>query len=67
MDAGRGKDRSFLEPLAAGEPTHRLSLDVPKRIASRFKAACALADTKMTTEILAFIVKRTAELESKNV
>lgn len=64
IDKGRGKDKTAAAPaVAKDEPTHRLSLDVPKRSFARFKAACALADTKMTPEILAFIERRTAELE----
>ena len=60
IEKGRGKDR----PKAADEPTQRLSLDLPKSLHKRFKAACALGDTKMTTEILHFIEKRTEELSS---
>jgi len=43
-----------------------MSIDLPKRLHSRFKAACALAETKMTAEIIAFIERRTTELESGN-
>lgn len=64
IDGGRGKDKA--PPAAPGEPLHRMSIDLPKRLHSRFKAACALADTKMTTEIIAFIERRTTELESSN-
>lgn len=60
VDKGKGKDRAAPE---AGEALHRLSIDLPKRLHGRFKAACALADTKMTAEIIAFIERRTAELE----
>ena len=64
IEKGRGKDKP-----AAPEPEvslHRMSIDLPKRLHSRFKAACALADTKMTAEIIAFIERRTSELESGN-
>ena len=60
VDKGRGKDKA----PGADVPLHRLSIDLPKRLHSRFKAACALADTKMTAEIVAFIEHRTVELES---
>lgn len=62
VDQGRGKDKPT--PAAAGEPLHRMSIDLPKKLHSRFKAACALADTKITAEIVAFIERRTVELES---
>ena len=44
--------------------TARLSLDVPEELHTRFKAACAKSRRKMTAEVLAFIEKRTAELEA---
>jgi len=40
-----------------------MSIDLPKKLHSRFKAACALADMKMTAEIIAFIERRTTEME----
>jgi hypothetical protein len=51
--------------VAAGakEPSARLSLDIPPELHSRFKAACARSRVKMTGELLAFIERRTAELE----
>jgi hypothetical protein len=51
--------------VAAGakEPTARLSLDIPAELHARFKAACARSRVKMTAELLAFIERRTAELE----
>lgn len=61
IEKGRGKDKA--PAVDAGEPLHRLSVDLPKKLHNRFKAACALADTKMTSEIIAFIERRTAELE----
>lgn len=64
IDGGRGKDKPA--PVAAGEPLHRMSIDVPKKLHSRFKAACALAGTKMAAEVIAFIEERTAELEKEN-
>ena len=61
IDGGRGKDKAGAPPAEGSQ--HRMSIDLPKRLHSRFKAACALAETKMTTEITAFIEQRTAELE----
>jgi hypothetical protein len=51
--------------VAAGakEPSARLSLDMPAELHSRFKAACARSRVKMTSELLSFIERRTAELE----
>jgi hypothetical protein len=45
------------------EPTARLSLDIPAELHARFKAACARSRLKMTAELLAYIERRTAELE----
>jgi hypothetical protein len=47
----------------AKEPTARLSLDISAELHARFKAACARSRLKMTAELLAFIERRTAELE----
>jgi len=47
------------------EPTKRLSIDLPASVHTRFKTACSATSTKMVTELLEFIEKRTAELESK--
>ncbi|MGA8585736.1 MAG: hypothetical protein WB715_18225 [Roseiarcus sp.] len=51
--------------IAAGpkEPTARLSLDIPAELHARFKAACARSRLKMTAELLAYIERRTTELE----
>lgn len=54
------------KPAPAGgvkEPTARLSLDIPAELHARFKAACARSRLKMTAELLAFIERRTTELE----
>lgn len=48
---------------AEKEPTARLSLDMPAELHARFKAACARSRVKMTAELLAYIERRTAELE----
>jgi len=55
------------DPVTVAEktPTARLSLDLPAELHSRFKAACARSRLKMTAELLAFIERRTAELEGK--
>lgn len=62
IKGGRGKDTG---PANANEPTQRLSVDLPKSLHTRFKVACALADTKMVSEVMAFIEQRTAEIESR--
>jgi hypothetical protein len=51
--------------VAEKTPTARLSLDLPADLHSRFKAACARSRLKMTAELLAFIERRTTELEGK--
>lgn len=61
IDKGRGKDRA--EP---GEALKRISIDLPRSLHARFKAACALAETKMLPEIVDYIERRTAELEEQN-
>ena len=52
------------EPTKAPE-TRRLSIDLPKSLNVRFKAACAAADRKMIDEVMVFIERRTAELEAQ--
>jgi hypothetical protein len=47
------------------EPIKRLSLDLPQSLHTRFKIACTATGLKMSGEVLAFIEKRTAELESE--
>ncbi|SMH26067.1 hypothetical protein [Mesorhizobium australicum] len=61
ISKGRGKDTA----PANNEPTARLSVDLPRSMHKRFKIACEQADTKMVTELLAFIERRTTELESR--
>jgi hypothetical protein len=50
---------------AKTEETRRLSIDLPKSLHVRFKAACAATDRKMIDEVMAFIERRTAELEAQ--
>lgn len=63
IDKGRGKDR--VTPVN-DEPTHRLSIDLPRRLHARYKSACALAGIKMAPDLITYIEKRTAELEAQN-
>jgi hypothetical protein len=55
------------EPVNAGqgEPTRRLSLDLPESLHRRFKTACSRTDKKMIVEVTKFIERRTAELEKE--
>lgn len=46
-------------------PTKRLSLDLPEEAHRRFKTACSANGRKMVTELLAYIERRTAELEEE--
>jgi len=67
VKAGPGHDtKPAPAPVkAVDEPTVRLNVDLPVSERKRFKMACEAADTKMTTELLSFIRKRTVELEKK--
>lgn len=47
------------------ESTKRLSIDLPASVHTRFKTACSANSTKMVTELLEFIERRTAELEAE--
>lgn len=66
-----GGEKAQAAPVQAPAPaavvekvaTARLSLDMPAELHARFKAACARSRLKMTAELLAFIERRTAELE----
>lgn len=64
---GAGHDRQPPAGAAAapGEPTKRLSLDLPRTVHIRFKTACSATGRKMVGEIQEFIERRTAELESE--
>ncbi|HVI84907.1 MAG TPA: hypothetical protein VNA86_06310 [bacterium] len=50
-------------PAKAPEPMKRLSIDMPESLHWRFKVACVTAKKLMVEEVLAFIKRRTAELE----
>lgn len=65
IDAYVNKAAPIAAPPATKEPTARLSLDIPAELHTRFKVACARSRLKMTAELLAFIERRTAELEGK--
>jgi len=62
---GAGHDRPSVAKSAPRreEPTKRLSLDLPQSVHTRFKTACSATGRKMVTELQAFIVQRTEELE----
>ena len=47
------------------EPTKRLSLDLPSTMHRRFKTVCSATGRKMVAEVMAFIERRTAELEAE--
>jgi len=44
-------------------PTRRLTVDVPADTHARFKAYCAMRQTRMNSEINAFIERCLAEME----
>ena len=49
-----------------GEPTRRVSIDIPESLHTRFKVACAKTRNKMAPEIIAFIERRVQELERES-
>jgi|LNFM01.1.fsa_nt_gb hypothetical protein len=49
-----------------GEPTARLTIDLPETVHTRFKTACVMTKRKMVEEVRAFIEQRTAELERES-
>ena len=63
VNAGSGTD--IKKPDRAGEPTKRLSIDLPESLHTRFKVVCTKTRAKMAGEIIAMIEKRTEELERK--
>lgn len=66
IDKGPGKDKKVAAKLVAkSDEMHRLSIDVPMDAFLRFKVACTMSRKKMGPEILAFIERRTAELEEE--
>jgi hypothetical protein len=63
---GHDKPRAPERPAKAeGEPTKRLSLDLPQSMHTRFKTACSATGRKMVEELTALIDARTAELEGE--
>jgi hypothetical protein len=52
-------------PTKQEEPTKRLSIDMPASLHRRFKRVCVDNDLSMVGEVIAFIERRTAELEGK--
>lgn len=75
MDAfaasGPGHDTAAPAPPPARTPatpkgeTKRVVADVPADLHRRFKIACTLAGLEMGPELVAFIERRTRELEGK--
>ena len=55
VQGGSGQDTE-------GQDTARLTVDLPRETHRRFKAACAIAGTKMNDEIRRFIERRSVEL-----
>ena len=51
--------------LEVSERSKRLSLDLPESLHTRFKTACSATGNKMASELLSYVVKRTAELEEE--
>jgi hypothetical protein len=64
---GLGHDTQPHKPtkVGTGEPTKRLSIDMPASLHLRLKVACARHGLSMVGEAIAFFERRTAELESQ--
>ncbi len=65
--AGNDQNTQTHKPanVGKGEPTKRLSVDLPLNTHLRFKSACSATNRKMVKEVEAFIVMKTAELEKE--
>ena len=48
-----------------GEPTKRLSVNLPESLHTRFKTACSATNRRMIGEVLDLVERRTAELEQE--
>jgi hypothetical protein len=57
--------RRLSEDDPVSEPIKRLSIDMLESVHRRFLLACVAADKVMTDEVLAFIERRTAELNQE--
>lgn len=60
---GHDQKNSRIPTKQAEEPKKRLAIDLPASLHKRFKTACAQNDTQMAAEVLAFIEKRTTQME----
>ena len=68
VEGGHGRDVERTETQKNGKmgqdiPMARLTVDMPRDLHRRFKAACASKDRKMNDEIRSFIERRLIELE----
>jgi len=62
----RGRGRAERAPADNRAPVkRRLSVDLSESEHRRFKAACAITDRKMMTELQEFVRRRTVELEEE--
>jgi len=61
----RGRGHDTARKLASQEPVARFTIDMPKRLHMRFKAACTLVDTSMRDEIILAVEERISELENQ--
>jgi hypothetical protein len=60
---GPGHDTKAQKHIDTPVAIKRLSINMPAGLHYRFKVACTRADVVMADEVLAFIERRTAELE----
>ncbi len=61
----RLSDQSIVTRKGSGEPTKRLSLDLPLSLHTRFKTACSATNRKMVNELQIFIEQHTHILEKE--
>jgi hypothetical protein len=58
-----GTLRYVAAPAQEAEPSKRLAINMSPDLHTRFKVACARCELVMADEVLAFIERRTVELE----
>ena len=52
------RGETAVTPAAPGEPTKRLTIDLPESLHRRVKVGCAMEGTSVASEVRAFLEKR---------
>ena len=63
--SSRQADDPEAPPAAPAEPMKRLTIDVPKSLHTRIKAACALRGSKMVEEIRTLLEREYADPQTR--